>query len=284
MDAESRFRELSTRLADARSSGIQSQSAEQLLAALQKDVRELVEKRDTLETAIADRTMHLEKLQSWESSDRVTTEDDVRLKRSQLSELRHEADSTKERLDAALERNSKLEVFRQASTIALSKLREKEEELEKLNEDKRRLNKQIEEKELQFRSQGKNNSLKSKRVDMNKYGAQVRDKIERYKKMREELASQRAELVILQRTENVLKSKHKNLDDFLNELERKKGVEVRAYVYLLPSDNCMFRNICRSVICTLHFIIVVRENAYGFVCVHVCIDISVCVYDYYRLV
>jgi hypothetical protein len=45
--------------------------------------------------------------------------------------------------------------------------------------------------------------------------------------MREELSAQRAELVTLQRTEQVLKSRHKNLDDFLGELERKKGIEVR---------------------------------------------------------
>merc|ERR1711916_312469 len=35
----------------------------------------------------------------------------------------------------------------------------------------------------------------------------------------------RAELVLLQRTEMILKSRHKNLDDFLADLERKQGVE-----------------------------------------------------------
>jgi intraflagellar transport protein 81 len=43
--------------------------------------------------------------------------------------------------------------------------------------------------------------------------------------MREELASARAELVILQRTEQILKSRHKNIDDFNAELEASKGVE-----------------------------------------------------------
>jgi len=43
--------------------------------------------------------------------------------------------------------------------------------------------------------------------------------------MREELAGLRAELVVLQRTEQILKSRHKNLDDFLSDLEKKKGVE-----------------------------------------------------------
>jgi uncharacterized protein YjgD (DUF1641 family) len=62
--------------------------------------------------------------------------------------------------------------------------------------------------------------------DLKKYGAVVREKIDKYKKMREELASLRSELVILQRTEQILKSRHENLDQFLEELERQKGVQV----------------------------------------------------------
>ena len=44
-------------------------------------------------------------------------------------------------------------------------------------------------------------------------------------KLREALSGLRAELVVLQRTEQVLKSRHKNLDQFLEDLERRKGVE-----------------------------------------------------------
>ena len=40
-------------------------------------------------------------------------------------------------------------------------------------------------------------------MDLKKYGAVVREKIEKYKRMREELAAIRAELVVLQRTEQV---------------------------------------------------------------------------------
>jgi intraflagellar transport protein 81 len=54
----------------------------------------------------------------------------------------------------------------------------------------------------------------------------VREKIETYKRMREEISVIRAELVVLQRTEQILKSRDKNLDDFLTDLEKKKGVQV----------------------------------------------------------
>ena len=44
--------------------------------------------------------------------------------------------------------------------------------------------------------------------------------------MRDEISSLRAELVVLQRTETILRSRDKNLDSFLNDLEKKKGVVV----------------------------------------------------------
>lgn len=65
--------------------------------------------------------------------------------------------------------------------------------------------------------------------ELKKYGAQVKEKIEVYKKMREELASMRSELVLLQRTETILRGRDANLEQFLTELERQKGVEVRLF-------------------------------------------------------
>jgi len=227
-DAEQRLKELKSRLAEAVGTGIQNKSAEQLLASLQKDVRDLTARKDALESAIADRTGHLEKLMSWEASDRGTTEDDVRAKRSELMDLQNERASLSERLEAALERNDKLDMFHQASTLALTKQREKEQELEKVVEDKRRISRQLEDKDNALRAQGKASALSGKlgREDRQNLGKQLKDKVEKYKKMRAELNAQQAELVILQNTEQILKGKHKNLDDFLAELERKKGVEV----------------------------------------------------------
>lgn len=223
-DVEQRFNECSRRLAGLRSSGVQNQSAEQMLNKLQKEVRELVDRRDGLETALSDREALLDKLQGWETSDRMTTEDDVRAKRDQVNDMKDQVRTLEQRLDGALERNNKLVVFRQASTMALKKLREREEELEKVSEERRRLQKQIEDREAQLQAQGRGSNKMGKR-DLKKYGAQVKDKIERYKRMREELASLRAEVVTLQRTEQILKSRHKNLDEFLADLERKRGVE-----------------------------------------------------------
>jgi hypothetical protein len=227
--AEVRLAETNRRLSDLRGSGVQSQTAEQLLAKLQKDVRELADRREVLETSIADREIHLEKLHSWDSSDRLTTEDDVRAKRDQVRDMEDQVINLQESLEAALERNTKLVVFKQASTMALKKLREKEDEVERITEEKRRITKFTGDKEAELKAQGKLGAKEAKfgKQDLKKYGAQVKEKIEKYKKMREELSILRGELVVLQRTEQILKGRDKNLEEFLVELERKKGIEVK---------------------------------------------------------
>jgi hypothetical protein len=227
--AEVRLAETNRRLSDLRGSGVQSQTAEQLLAKLQKDVRELADRREVLETSIADREIHLEKLHSWDSSDRLTTEDDVRAKRDQVRDMEDQVINLQESLEAALERNTKLVVFKQASTMALKKLREKEDEVERMTEEKRRITKFTGDKEAELKAQGKLGAKEAKfgKQDLKKYGAQVKEKIEKYKKMREELSILRGELVVLQRTEQILKGRDKNLEEFLVELERKKGIEVK---------------------------------------------------------
>jgi chromosome segregation ATPase len=88
---------------------------------------------------------------------------------------------------------------------------------------------QLEDREQLLVAQGRAISNKPGKRDLKRYGAQVRDKIEKYKKMREEIAALRAELATLQRTEQILKGKHQHLDAFLTELERKRGVEVSLW-------------------------------------------------------
>lgn len=223
-EADQRYQDASKRLGEMRSNGSQSQSAEQILSKLQETVREINMKRENVDKACEEREAHLEKLQGWDKNDRATTDDDVRSKREQVEDIEEEVSALQNKLDVALERNSKLVVFRQASSIALKKYREREDEVEKLSEDSRRIQRQIEEKESELRAKGKN-ANKIGKSDLKKYGAVVREKIEKYKKMREELGNLRSELVVLQRTEQVLKSRHSNIDSFLADLERQKGVE-----------------------------------------------------------
>lgn len=236
-EADMRYQEVNKRYSELKSSGIQNQSAEQILSKLQADVTELNNRREMVEKIMSERELHLEKLQSWDSNDRIMTDDDIRLKRDQVQDLEDYTNSLTEKLDAAMERNTKLVVFRQASAMALKKFREREEEIETLSEELRRLNKQIDEKESELRQQNKasgNNDKSSNKInkkELKRYGAVVKEKIEVYKKMREELAALRSELVVLQRTESILKSRDNNLEQFLSDLEKQKGVEVSPKIF-----------------------------------------------------
>ena len=226
-EADLRFSDAAKRLSELKKNSIRNQSAEQILSKLQNDVKELNERKDQLDNTINEKEIHLEKLQSWDSNDRITTDDDVYQKKDDVHQLEDQIAIVQDKLDAALERNTKLVVFRQASTMALKKYREKEDEVEKLQEELRRLSKHMEEKDNELKAQGKSSSNNNKlgTKDLKKYGAVVREKIEKYKKMREELSNLRAELIVLQRTEQILKSRHKNLDEFLIELEKQRGIE-----------------------------------------------------------
>ena len=135
----------------------------------------------------------------------------MRAKRDQVHDTQEQVANLQEHLDNALERNTKLVVFRQASTIAMKKMREREEEIEKLTEEKRRLSKQIEEKNNELRAKGKlgGNSGKITQDQLKRYGAEVKGKVEKYKIMRKEQDALRSELVVLQRTEQILKSRNK---------------------------------------------------------------------------
>jgi intraflagellar transport protein 81 len=259
-EADLRFADASKRFAEMKAGGAMSQSAEQILSKLQQDVKELGDRRENIDRVLAERISHLEKLQSWDSNDRITTDDDVRMKRDQVQDLEDLSNSLQERLDAALEKNTKLVVFRQTCTMAQKKFLEREDDVEKLSEELRRIQRQIDEKENEQREQGKQQGAKIGKKDLKKYGAVVREKIEKYKKMKEELSSVRSELVVLQRTEQILKSRNKNLEEYLNDLERQKGVEVSFLIDIMITSELVY------VICvkTAAFVLFFAEGM--FVC------------------
>ena len=99
-------------------------------------------------------------------------QDDVRDKRLQLRELEADVKAVTENLDVALERNDNLAVFRQASNMAFFKLREKEAEYDKLQEEKRKILQQTEEKEAEMDAKTRASGGIVKK-DIKKYGAEV---------------------------------------------------------------------------------------------------------------
>ena len=63
-----------------------------------------------------------------------------------------------------------------------------------------------------------------KRDDFRQYAANLREKNTQYKTMMKSLDEIKAECTVLQRTQQILKSRAGNVDEFMKELEKRKGV------------------------------------------------------------
>jgi len=94
--------------------------------------------------------------------------------------------------------------------------------MEKLAEERQRLAKEVDDVEAKLSEISGPKFMT--REDFKTYGVKLREKTHVYKRMKNELAEMRAELVVLHRTEQILRGRDKNLDGFLKDLEAKKGV------------------------------------------------------------
>lgn len=146
-DTEIKLTDSSQRLNSIKSDGIQKLSADQLVSKMQCDVKILYDRREALTATLSDRTQHLEKIGSWSvSSDRTGTYEDVQVKREQIRALQDDIKQAQARLDAC-DNASKLAVFRQAATMAEKKLREREDEVNKLIHERKRVLQLVQDKE-----------------------------------------------------------------------------------------------------------------------------------------
>ena len=105
----------------------------------------------------------------------------------------------------------------------MSKKKEaKGDEQKKLETEKFALEKLMNDKEAEYaRTRG---GKYMKRDDFKQYAANLRGKNAQYKQMKKVLSEIKAEVTVLARTEQILKSRAENLDEFMRDLEKKKGV------------------------------------------------------------
>jgi intraflagellar transport protein 81 len=85
--------------------------------------------------------------------------------------------------------------------------------------------KQLEEKELKMsQMSGQNKSNNRSEPELKKYAKQIRAKTKEYTTKRQELAEIKNESVVLSRTEQILRGRDKNLKDYIDKVEAKRGV------------------------------------------------------------
>jgi intraflagellar transport protein 81 len=95
-------------------------------------------------------------------------------------------------------------------------------ELTELKKESQTLMETIQQKEQQIRDLAKNKALKGD--DVKKFANALRTKQQTFKNMKTQLAEYRSEYLVLQHTEEILRSRHEALDSTVEKLEREKGI------------------------------------------------------------
>ncbi|GMH57494.1 hypothetical protein TrST_g3952 [Triparma strigata] len=232
--AEQRFQETQRRLSALKGSATGGHSAEAILKELQKDVQETAKvirgdmagERNKLQDTIA-------RLERQRLEPNRTIEDVERM-RAQVRQLERQKDEMRETVEKAMSSrgDNKLGMFRQHANMAAAKLMQKEEEVESRLKDLTAVRGEVDELEAKVNDIAAAagggmvgpNGRQMTREEFKEYGAQLREKSHKYKLQKTALAGLRAESVVLHRTEQILKGRDRNLEEFLTQQEAKAGV------------------------------------------------------------
>lgn len=218
--AEARAADAGRRLA-ALKDGAASQNAEAMLRQLEAEVAALARRSDVvLAGELSDARRRLQELEAARLEPQKTREDVDQLE-AEVEHAQAECQELREAVEQALKQrgDQNLIMSRHAAALAAKKLAAKEEEMERLQGERQRVAAEIEEHE------GKASAAEGpNREEMKSFADQLRAKTAQYRALKKELGELRAESVVLHRTEQVLKARDQNLDDFLRQLETKKGV------------------------------------------------------------
>lgn len=222
---ERRYAEIQMKLREVQAGSNGDVTAEQLLQQLEKEV---AANKQTVEVELPfDIKTNMSRLNEVQgqlgSAPRTEQEvDDLRGMESQLS---REIDQLNQQIQQAQKEggDSKLAMFRQQAQLINKKVAKKEAAFDEAQQLRTKLLKEIEEKDaLMSELQG---PKFMKRDEFKNFATKLRNKTNQYKKMKAELAEIRAETVVLNRTEQLLRGRDGNLSDFLAKQEAKAGVQ-----------------------------------------------------------
>jgi len=222
--AHQRNQEVNERLSALKRGQGANMSAEAMLQQLQREVVELQQRVEgVMPRELEQQTQRLGKLQE-QMYEPQRTREDVEALRGEVEALDHRCTLIRRQIDEDFgsRNDNKLAMFRQTALAAAKKLTSKEEEKAVVERERAKLAREAE--ELEGKLSEVSGSKFMTREEFKAYGNSLREKTQVYKQMKNELPALRAEAVVLHRTEQILRGRDKNLDDFLQQLEARRGV------------------------------------------------------------
>jgi len=203
----------------------QDDNPEELVRRLAKEVR--LNKAKLEQEIPRELESAYEKLGEMEQSlnEPAKTEQDIDDINQRADKIRRDIDKVQGELDRARRLNGgddKLKMFRQQSAMIAKKLQNQQDEFEKAIRDHDIVAKEFVAAE---KSLGSESSGGMGKRQFKEYANGLREKTNEYKQKKQELAALRAETVVLNRTESLMRSRGDNVEEFLKTLERGQGVE-----------------------------------------------------------
>eukprot|EP01138_Halocafeteria_seosinensis_P008786 gb/GECG01008980.1/.p1 GENE.gb/GECG01008980.1/~~gb/GECG01008980.1/.p1 ORF type:complete len:686 (+),score=158.53 gb/GECG01008980.1/:1-2058(+) len=222
--AETRYNETSRRLAETRANTQDDISAEKMFEMTKKeaeDNEDLVKRR--LPETIQARKETLRKLQQ-SLQEPAKSDREVSTLRQNVQSLESRVENMQKELTEkhSGSQDSKLAMFQRQSGMVAKKKQEKQEEAEKLRSEYEQLNREVESKEAKMSELAGPRYMRKE--EFQAYAGKLREKTNEYKALKQQLADIRQETVVLARTEQLLKNRAENLDQFLEDLEARRGV------------------------------------------------------------
>jgi len=207
------------RLIDAKKSLSVDNTAEQMLQGLRLEVkknRDLCNERLAIE--IMEKRKKLEQVEHLLAEPPVSASEISKLENGIVT-LRRTVQQLEEKLKTEVNPDEdKLAIYKQQANLVAKKKEQKMEELKKTEEEKERMEKKIKEKEAEIYKL-KGPGYKSK-DSFKQYAANLREKTNKFKKMKDELREIKNEIGILTRTEQIVRA---NKEEYERELRRKEA-------------------------------------------------------------
>lgn len=152
----------------------------------------------------------------------ATSQADLEKLTNEVKRYTREVNVLEDKLRQSNPADDKLAIYKSQATAVSKKKESKNQDLKKLETEKMNLEKQMAEKENEYaKTRG---ATYMKRDDFRQYAASLRGKNNQYKRMKKTLDEIRSELMVLTRTEQILKSRAENVDEILKKLEQSKGI------------------------------------------------------------
>ena len=222
-NAERRYADATRKLAEMRAAASDDVSGDEMVRRLRKMLRESTVLCDQeLPREIQERKSKMRKLGTLLMEPAKSEQD--------LADLQMEVRSTQndiEDLKAKIERamphgGSGIQAYRQQSLMVAKKLQKAEDDLEKAANESDMLESELGAKQQQLADLS-GDAKYMKKGEFKEYSSNLRAKTSDYRTMKQELASLQNETVVLNRTEQVLRSRAKNVDEVLRKLEARRG-------------------------------------------------------------